>query len=36
MFLWVRLVLLQLEDDADNLDDLENAVASMPHSLNDL
>ncbi|KAF7670744.1 hypothetical protein GT037_011195, partial [Alternaria burnsii] len=35
MFLWVRLVLLQLEDDADNLDDLENAVANMPHSLHD-
>jgi hypothetical protein len=36
MFLWVQLVLLQLEDDADNLDDLENAVANMPHDLHDL
>ncbi|CAN9342142.1 unnamed protein product [Alternaria alternata] len=35
MFLWVRLVLAQLELDAYNLDDLENAVANMPHSLND-
>ncbi|CAN9386696.1 unnamed protein product [Alternaria alternata] len=35
MFLWVRLVLAQLEFDAYNLDDLENAVANMPHSLHD-
>ncbi|KAL1798027.1 hypothetical protein ACET3X_004633 [Alternaria dauci] len=35
MFLWVRLVLAQLEIDAYNLDDLENAVANMPHSLHD-
>jgi hypothetical protein len=36
MFLWVRLVLAQLEFDAYNLHDLENAVANMPHSLHDL
>ncbi|RYO63735.1 hypothetical protein AA0116_g4050 [Alternaria tenuissima] len=35
MFLWVRLVLAQLEFDAYNLDDLGNAVANMPHSLHD-
>jgi hypothetical protein len=29
-------VLAQLEFDAYNLDDLENAVANMPHSLHDL
>lgn len=36
MFLWVRLVLMQLEMDAYNLEDLENLVADMPHSLHDL
>ncbi|KAH7385941.1 hypothetical protein BKA66DRAFT_403042, partial [Pyrenochaeta sp. MPI-SDFR-AT-0127] len=36
MFLWVRLVLTYLEEDAYNMDDLEAAVASMPVSLNEL
>ncbi|KAH7068217.1 hypothetical protein BKA63DRAFT_109499 [Paraphoma chrysanthemicola] len=36
MYLWVRLVLAQLEVDAYNLDDLETAVAIMPHTLHDL
>ncbi|KAH7092161.1 hypothetical protein FB567DRAFT_434738, partial [Paraphoma chrysanthemicola] len=35
MYLWVRLVLAQLEVDAYNLDDLETAVAIMPHTLHD-
>lgn len=35
MFLWVRLVLTYLEEDAYNMDDLEAAVASMPVSLNE-
>ncbi|ORY13015.1 hypothetical protein BCR34DRAFT_600139 [Clohesyomyces aquaticus] len=30
MFLWVRLVLSQLEDDAYNLNDLETAIANIP------
>lgn len=36
MFLWVRLVLIQLEDDAYSLDDLETAIVNMPTGLNDL
>jgi hypothetical protein len=36
MFLWVQLVLAELEVDAHNLEDLEAAVAIMPRSLNDL
>jgi hypothetical protein len=36
MFLWVQLVLAQLEIDAHNLEDLEAAVERMPHSLYDL
>lgn len=36
MFLWVQLVLLQLEDDAYSLSDLENAIATMPIRLNDM
>ena len=36
MFLWVRLVLAQLEVDAYNLNDLEAAVANIPHSLHEL
>jgi hypothetical protein len=36
MFLWVQLVLAQLDIDAHNLEDLEVAVARMPRSLNDL
>ena len=36
MFLWVRLVLVHLEEDAYNLEDLETAVADMPVSLNEL
>ncbi|KAF1849355.1 uncharacterized protein K460DRAFT_404584 [Cucurbitaria berberidis CBS 394.84] len=34
MFLWVKLVLSHLEEDAYNLNDLEAAVANMPVSLN--
>jgi hypothetical protein len=36
MFLWVRLILGQLEDDVYSLHDLETAVADMPVGLNDL
>jgi hypothetical protein len=36
MFLWVRLILRQLEDDAYSLQDLETIVADMPVGLNDL
>lgn len=36
MFLWVQLVLLQLENDAYNMSDLENAIATMPVGLNDM
>ncbi|KAH8698037.1 hypothetical protein GQ44DRAFT_832316 [Phaeosphaeriaceae sp. PMI808] len=35
MFLWVRLVLAQLEVDAYNRDDLEAAIANMPRDLYD-
>ena len=36
MFLWARLVLLQIEEDAFALGDIEAAIADMPTSLNDL
>jgi hypothetical protein len=36
MFLWVKLVLTSLEDDAYSINDLETAVANMPVGLNDL
>ncbi|KAF2129964.1 hypothetical protein P153DRAFT_356631 [Dothidotthia symphoricarpi CBS 119687] len=35
MFLWVRLILAHLEEDAYNLDDLEAAVMNMPVTLNE-
>lgn len=36
MFLWVRLILTHLEDDAYNLNDLETVMANMPTSLKEL
>jgi len=36
MFLWARLVLLQIEEDAFALNDLEAAIVDMPTTLNDL
>ncbi|EDU43054.1 conserved hypothetical protein [Pyrenophora tritici-repentis Pt-1C-BFP] len=35
MFLWVRLVLSHLEQEAYSMDDLEEAVASLPVTLNE-
>ena len=36
MFLWVRLVLSYLEQDAYSMDDLEKAAANLPVTLNEL
>jgi hypothetical protein len=36
MFLWARLVLMQIEEDAFAVNDLETAIMDMPASLNDL
>lgn len=36
MFLWVNLVLAQIESDAYVLDDLRTVIADMPRDLNAL
>lgn len=36
MFLWVQLVLSDLEDDVFSLQDLKTAIARIPTGLNDL